>query len=63
MFTDDVSAFSSHPNKEVAETAIHEAITNVAGWCRRRKLALIFSKCDVAFFAYNSKKARWQPSL
>ncbi len=30
MFADDVSLFSSHPNKEVAEAAIQEAITNVA---------------------------------
>ncbi len=30
MFADDVSLFSSHPNKEVAEAAVQEAITNVA---------------------------------
>ncbi len=29
-FADDVSLFSSHPNKEIAEAALQEAITNVA---------------------------------
>ncbi len=34
MFADDVSLFSSHPNKEIAEAAMQEAITNVAEWSR-----------------------------
>ncbi len=63
MFADDVSLFSSYPNKEVAEAAIHEAITNVAEWSRCRKLTLNASKCEVAFFTNNLKEARWQPSL
>ncbi len=49
MFADDVSLFSSHPNKEVAETAIREALTNVAEWSRCRKLTLKASKCVVSF--------------
>ncbi len=63
MFTDDVSLFSSHPKKEVAEAAIQEAITNIADWSRRLKLTLNASKCEVAFFTNNSKEARWQPSV
>ncbi len=63
MFADDVSLFSSHPNKEVAEAAIQEAIANVAEWSRCRKLTLNTSKCKVAFFTNNSKEVRWQPSL
>ncbi len=49
MFADDVSLFSSHLNKEVAEAAIQEAITNVAEWSRCRKLTLNTSKCEVVF--------------
>ncbi len=49
MFDDDFSLFSSHPNKEVAEAAIGEAITNVAEWSRHRKLTLNASQCGVAF--------------
>ncbi len=49
MFTDDVSRFSSQPNKQVAEPAIQEAITNVVEWSRRRKLTFNASKCKVAF--------------
>ncbi len=63
MFADDVLLFSSHPNKEVAEAAIQEAITNVAEWSRFRKLTLNTSKCEVTFFTNNSKEARWQPSV
>ncbi len=63
MFADDVSLFNSHPNKEVAEAAIQEAITNVAEWSRRRKLTITASKCEVAYFINSSKEARWQPSL
>ncbi len=63
MLDDDVSPFSRHPNKEVAEAAIQEAITNVTEWSRCRKLTLNASKCEVAFFTNNSKEARWQPSL
>ncbi len=63
MFADDVSLFSSHPNQEVTEAAIQEAITNVAEWSRCRKLTLNSSKCEVGFFINNSKEARWQPSL
>ncbi len=58
-----MSLFSSHPNKEVAEAAIQEAITNVAEWTRCRKLTLNTSKCEVALFTNNSEEARWQPSL
>ncbi len=58
MFTDDVSLFSSHPNKEVAEAAILKAITKVAEWNRRRKFTLNASKCEVAFFTNNSKESR-----
>ncbi len=54
MFADDVSLFSSRPNKEVAEAAIQEAITNVAEWSRCRKLTLNTSTCEVAFFTNNS---------
>ncbi len=60
---DDVSLFSRHPNKEVAEAAIQEAITNEAEWSRRCKLTLNPSTCEVAFFTNNSKEARWQPSV
>ncbi len=63
MFADDDSLFSSHPNKEVAEAAIQEAITNVAEWSRRRLLTFNASKCEVDFFTNNSKEARWQPSV
>ncbi len=63
MFADDVSLFNSHPNKEVAEAAIQEAITNVAEWSRCRKLTLNSSKCEVAFFTNNSKEARLQSSV
>ncbi len=63
MFADDVSVFSSHPNKEVAEAAIQEAITNVTELKRRPKLTHNASKCEVAFFTSNSKEARWQPSV
>ncbi len=63
MFADDVSLFSSHPNKEVPEAAIQEAITIMAEWSRCHKLTLNTSKCDVAFFINNSKEARWQPSV
>ncbi len=63
MFDDDVSVFCSHPNKEVAEAAIGEAMTNVAEWSRHRKLTLNASKREVAFFISSLKKARWQPSL
>ncbi len=63
MFAVDVSLFSSHPNKEVAEAAIQEAITNVAERSRLRKLTLKTSKCEVAFFTNNSKEASWQPSV
>ncbi len=63
MFADDVSLFSSHPNKEVAEAAIQEAISNVAEWSQRRKLTLNASKCEVAFFTNNLKEARCQSSL
>ncbi len=63
MFADDVSLFSSHPNKDVAEAAIQEAITIVAEWSRCRKLTLNTSKYEVAFFTINSKEARWQPSV
>ncbi len=58
MFTDDVSLFSSHPNKEVAEAAILKAIIKVAEWNRRRTFALNASKCEVAFFTNNSKESR-----
>ncbi len=61
MFADDVSLFSSYPNKEVA--AIQEAITNVAEWSRCRKLTLNASKCEVASFTNNSKETRWQSTL
>ncbi len=60
MFADDVSLFSSHPNKEAVEAAIQEAITNVAEWSRCRKLTLNTSKCEVPFFTNNSKEVRWQ---
>ncbi len=40
MFADDVSLYSSHHNKEVAEAAIQEAITNVAERSGRCKLTL-----------------------
>ncbi len=63
MFADNVSLFSSHPNKEVADVAIQEAITNVAEWSRCHKLTLNASNCEVAFFTNNSKEALWQPSL
>ncbi len=63
MFADDVSLFSIHPYKEVAEAAIQEAITNVAEWSRRRKLTISASKCAVAIFNINSKEARGQPLL
>ncbi len=63
MFADDVSLFGSHPNKEVAEAAIQEAITNVAEWSRRRKLTINARKCEAAFFTNTSKEARWQSSL
>ncbi len=63
MFADDVSLFSSHPNKEVAEASIQEAIMNVAEWSRDRKLTLNTIKCEVAFYTNNSKEARWQPSV
>ncbi len=56
MVADDVSLFSSHPNKRVAEAAIQEAISNVAEWNRRRKLTLSASKCEVAFFTNISKE-------
>ncbi len=48
MFADDVSLFSSHPNKKVAEAAIQEAITNVAECSRYRKLTLNTSKEEAA---------------
>ncbi len=63
MFADDFSLFSNHPNKEIAEAAMQEAITNVAEWSRCHKLKLNASKCEVDFFTNNSKQARWQPSL
>ncbi len=63
MFADDVSLVSSHPNKEVAEAAIHEAITNVTKWSRCSKLTINTSRCEVAFYTYNSKEARWQSSV
>ncbi len=63
MFADDVSLFSSQPNKEVAEAAIQEAITNVAEWSRCRNLTINTSKCEVVFFTNNSKEARWQPTV
>ncbi len=62
LFADDVSLFSSHNNKEVAEAAIQEAITNVAEWSRCNKFTLNTSKCEVVLFTNNSKEARWQPS-
>ncbi len=68
MFADDISLLSSHPNKEVAEAAIQEAITNVAERSRCHKLTVNASKCGVT-----SKElergllavlvtARWVPS-
>ncbi len=50
IFAVDVSLYGSHPNKESAEAAIQEAITNVAEWSRRRKLIFNASKCEVAVF-------------
>ncbi len=61
MFADDVSLFSSHPDKEVAEAVIQEAIANVAEWSQRCKLTLNASKFEVAIFTNNSKEALWQP--
>ncbi len=61
MFADDVSLFSSHPNKEVVEAAIQEDITNVAEWSQRRKFTPNASKCEVAFFTNNSKEAAGSP--
>ncbi len=63
MFADDVSLFSTHQNKEVAEAAIQEGITEVAEWSRCHEFTLNASKCEVAFFTNNSKEARWHPSL
>ncbi len=60
MFADDISLFSSHPNKEIAEAAMQEAIKNMAEWSRCHILNLNASKCEVAFFTNNSKEARWQ---
>ncbi len=54
MFADDVSLFSSHPNKEIVEAAMQEAIRNVAKWSRCHKLILKASKCEVTFFTDNS---------
>ncbi len=56
MFADDVTLFSSHPNKEVAEAAIQEAIMNVAEWSPCHKITLNTSKCEVAFFTNSSKE-------
>ncbi len=61
MFVDDVSLFSSHPKKGIAEAALQEAITNVAEWRPCHKLTLIASEFEVAFFTNNSKEAHWQP--
>ncbi len=47
MFAIDALLFSSHPNKEVTEAAIQEAITNVAGWSRLQKLTINASKCEL----------------
>ncbi len=57
------SLFSSHSNKEIAEAAIQEAITNVAEWSRCRKLTLNASKREIAFFTNHSKEVRWQLTL
>ncbi len=35
----------------------------MAEWGQCRKLTLYTSKCEVAFFTYNSKEARWQPAV
>ncbi len=58
MLVDDVSLFSKHPNKEVAEVTMQEAITNVTEWGRCRNLTLNTSKYEVTFFTNNSKEAR-----
>ncbi len=49
MFADDVSLFSNHPNKDVADAAIQHATE----WNRSRKLTLNASKCEVALFTNN----------
>ncbi len=62
MFADDVSLFSSHPNKEIAEATI-KPYNEGGGLGRHHKLTLNASKSEVAFFTNNSKEALWKPSL
>ncbi len=63
LFADDVSLISSHHNKLVAEKELQRAITAVADWSASKKMVLNADKCELTFFATNSHRADWQPSI
>ncbi len=59
MFANYLSFFSSFPNKEVTEAAMHGTIKKEAEWSSYHKLTLSTNKREAAISTNTPKKARW----
>ena len=63
MYADDVAIWASHPDLNQATRLVERGVRAVWRCCRRKKLNLNLSKCEVSFFSNDSGEAGYQPEV